>query len=138
MILVTFGKFETDNRFCEGLEWLGIINFQTGLLLSLKQILCILLLNSLLFSGHLFQKYLHFRQQYSLEIKQYKNQKGFMNFGHFLWARLVFWVFSLWEKPRSFSRLRSIVFAPLLEELLYRGLIFGAYRDHGYFKVGDF
>ena len=52
---------------------------------------------------------------------------------HFLWYKLVYWVFSIWEKPRNFARLRSIIFAPLLEELVYRGFIFGLYRDIGYF-----
>ena len=72
-------------------------------------------------------------QEYIDEYKRTKNVKGFKNFLHYLWARFVFFIFGLFENEIDWYELKRIIFAPIIEEFMFRGIIFGLYRDSGIF-----
>ena len=72
-------------------------------------------------------------QEYIDEYRKTKNVKGFKNFIHFLWAKFVFFCFGLFENELDLFELKRIVLAPFMEEFVFRGIIFGLYRDSGIF-----
>ena len=50
---------------------------------------------------------------------------------HYLWAKFIYFIFSLWEEELDWFEIKKIILAPILEEVMFRGLIFGLYRDSG-------
>ena len=69
------------------------------------------------------------------EIKEKRNYRGFKNFPHYLWAHFVFSVFGIFEaEVTDWLSLKQVVFAPILEEIMYRAVIYGLFRDSGLFK----
>ena len=62
------------------------------------------------------------------------NPRGMKNFAHYLWGKLVFAIFDFFENDLDLAELKKIIFAPFIEEFVYRGIIFGLYRDCGYFQ----
>jgi len=85
----------------------------------------------MLFFGEIYLQIVEMYNNYRYEFQKTKNVKGYMNFGHYLWAKLVFFVFGLWENEFDWFEFKKIVLAPFLEEFMFRGLIFGLYRDSG-------
>ena len=45
--------------------------------------------------------------------------------------KFIFSIFDLFQKKINWLNLKSILIAPFVEEFLYRGIIFGIYRDSG-------
>ena len=92
-----------------------------------------IMLNSFLFLGEIYQNSVDTYQKYRHEVYYQKNPRGFKNFPHYIWAKFIFFVFSLWEEKPNWLKIKTLIFAPFLEELMYRGIIFGLYRDSGVF-----
>ena len=95
----------------------------------MKSIIAVLILNSCLFLGEIYLIFVSWYEEYQFEIKIRLNQRGFVSFLHFIWAKFVFWMFSHFEKDIDWQQFKAIIAAPILEELLYRSIIFGIYRD---------
>ena len=91
------------------------------------------MLNSALFLGEIYQNWVETYQKYRHEVYYSNNPRGFRNFPHYIWARLVFFLFGLWEEKPNWLKIKTLIFAPVLEEFMYRGIIFGLYRDSGVF-----
>lgn len=73
-------------------------------------------------------------QTYLIEVNR-GNPYRFRNFTHYLRAIFVFKVFDIIEcKTPNWRKLKDLIFAPFLEELTYRGIIFGLFRDTGSFS----
>lgn len=130
-------KFYNDKPILDGTEttlfrsiaeWLGL--WPVGFSFILK----VILLNSLLFIGEIFYLLVQAYQSYRNELNR-RNPYGYKNFKHYLWAGLVFSVFGVIEcRTPNWRKLKEQVFAPFLEELTYRGIIFGLFRDCGTFN----
>lgn len=91
----------------------------------------VLILNSMLFFGEIYLKIVGMYNEFRYEYAKTNNVKGYKNFVHYLWAKFVFFVFGLWEEELDWFEFKKIAVAPFLEEFMFRGLIFGMYRDSG-------
>lgn len=87
-----------------------------------------LILNSLLFTGEIYQKCLALYQEYRDEINLRPYRLKLRGLPHFLRYKLVFYVFSFFEEEFNWYTFKAIVAAPLLEEWTYRALIFNIYK----------
>ena len=54
---------------------------------------------------------------------------------HYLWGKFVFAIFYIFENPIDWVTFKQIIAAPIFEEFMFRGIIFGLYRDCGIFKT---
>jgi len=95
----------------------------------------VIILNSFLFLGNIYILVLEKLQDYKNE-KELNKKQGINSFPHYLWKTFVFTIFDLFQKKTDWSNLKSLVIAPFVEEFLYRGIIFGIYRDSGHLFTG--
>jgi len=147
-VTLLFGKFQNEqSKFLQSFAWLGLLLRDDGqmfgevsLVQALKNSLIwiviscarVLILNSLLFLGEIYCKLAQLKEQYQYEVNNRGNRRGYGSFGHFLWANTVFLVFSWFENPVNWMVVKVIGAGPVLEELMFRGLILGIYRDQGF------
>lgn len=126
---------QSENGFLivEMVKWMGLGPNPYREKSVIRCVIEALLLNSFLFLGEIYQIMIDYYQKYRHETNYKRNPRGIKNFPHYLWARFVYFVFSLWEEKTNWVKLKTLIFAPVLEEFMYRGIIFGLYRDSGVF-----
>jgi membrane protease YdiL (CAAX protease family) len=129
-LFTIFALFNRDDKshyiLVDMLRWIGL--WQGGMVMKVVRVL---ILNSLLFLGEVYQKICGLYEQYRFECFYKSNPRGIKNFPHYLWGKFVFMIFSLWEEKPNWGKIKSLAAAPFLEEFMYRGLVFGLYRDCG-------
>ena len=97
------------------------------------------LLNSILFMGEIYILIKDFYQEYYNQTKHSNilAQQGVHSFPHFLYTKLIFGLFKFIESEftnhYNWPLLKQIVIAPIVEEIYFRGIVFGLYRDTGFF-----
>ena len=121
-------SYYEENRGSSFFSWIGLYP------LTFSPVFKAILLNSMLFLGEIWYLMTEIYQGYRNEISN-GNPKELRSFLHYLRFLFVFKMFAIFvEKPIDWLQMKHMIIAPVLEELLFRGLIFGLFRDAGIFK----